>query len=122
MTIEQLNRIEVRGNVGTVNILKVGQRRVAHFSVATDFIYKGRNGDAVIETTWHNVTAWEGKNIPNLDFIKKGSPMKVCGRMRSQKYTGSDGIERISYEIVASSVESPSDSGASAPASADEQS
>lgn len=58
--MEQLNRIEIRGNVGNVNILKVGDARVAHFSVATNFAYKGRNGEPNIETTWHNVTAWEG--------------------------------------------------------------
>lgn len=58
--MEQLNRLEIRGNVGNVNILKVGETRVAHFSVATNFAYKGRNGEPVIETTWHNVTAWEG--------------------------------------------------------------
>lgn len=53
--MEQLNRLEIRGNVGNVNILKVGETRVAHFSVATNFAYKGRNGEPVIETTWHNV-------------------------------------------------------------------
>lgn len=105
--MEQLNRIEIRGNVGNVNILKVGESRVAHFSVATNFAYKGRNGEPVIETTWHYVTAWEGnKGIPSLDVIVKGFPIYVAGRLRTQKYTGSDGIERTSTEILASSVES----------------
>lgn len=105
--MEQLNRIEIRGNVGNVNILKVGESRVAHFSVATNFAYKGRNGEPVFETTWHYVTAWEGnKGIPSLDVIAKGFPIYVTGRLRTQKYTGSDGIERTSTEILASSVES----------------
>lgn len=77
--MEQLNRLEIRGNVGNVNILRVGDTRVAHFSVATNFAYKGRNGEPVIETTWHNVTAWEGnKGIPSLDIICKGFP--ICRR------------------------------------------
>ena len=104
--MEQLNRLEIRGNVGNVNILKVGETRVAHFSVATNFAYKGRNGEPVIETTWHNVTAWEGvKGISSLDVIQKGIPVYVTGRLRSQKYTSSDGIERTSMEVIANSVE-----------------
>lgn len=104
--MEQLNRIEIRGNVGNVNILKVGDAMVAHFSVATNFAYKGRNGEPNIETTWHNVTAWEGnKGIPSLDIIAKGFPVYVVGRLRSQKYTANDGTEKTSMEVIASSVE-----------------
>lgn len=104
--MEQLNKIEIRGNVGNVNILKVGDTRVAHFSVATNFAYKGRNGEPVIETTWHNVTAWEGnKGIAPLDSIRKGFPVYVTGRLRSQKYSASDGTEKTSMEVIASTVE-----------------
>ena len=99
--MEQLNRLEIRGNVGNVNILRVGDTRVAHFSV-------------VIETTWHNVTAWEGnKGIPSLDIICKGFPVYVAGRLRSQKYTANDGTERTSMEVIASTVE-PVDGNVSA--------
>ncbi len=103
--MEQLNRIEIRGNVGNVSIHKVGESSVAHFSVATNYAYKGRNGEAVIDTTWHNVTAWESKAVPDLGIIQKGFPIYVQGRIRSQKYTGSDGVERVSNEIIAATVE-----------------
>ena len=102
--MEQLNRIEIRGNVGSVNILKVGESRVAHFSVATNYAYKGRNGEPVIETTWHSVTVWEGKGIANLDVITKGASVYVCGRLRAQKYTAGDGGEKFFMEIIASAV------------------
>ena len=103
--MEQLNKIEIRGNVGNVNILKVGETRVAHFSVATNYAYKGRNSEPVIETTWHNVTAWEGKSIPNLDIIAKGFGIYVTGRLRAQKYTAADGTEKTSLEVVANTVD-----------------
>ncbi|MBR1928108.1 MAG: single-stranded DNA-binding protein [Bacteroidales bacterium] len=104
--MEQLNKIEIRGNVGNVNILKVGNTRVAHFSVATNFAYKDRNGEPVIETTWHYVTAWEGnKGIPPLDTIAKGFPIYVCGRLRTQKYISGDGSEKTSYDIIANTIE-----------------
>ena len=104
--MEQLNRIELRGRVGSVRVQDVSGRKVAHVTVATDFAYKDRSGNAVIETTWHNVTAWEGnKGIPALDFISKGTPVYVCGRLRSQKYQGSDGVEKSFLEIIANTVE-----------------
>lgn len=104
--MEQLNKIEIRGNVGNVNILKVGNTRVAHFSVATNFAYKDRNGEPVIETTWHNVTAWEGnKGVCPLESIRKGFPVYVTGRLRIQKYLSGDGTEKTSTEIVANVVE-----------------
>ena len=104
--MEQLNRIEIRGNVGSVNILKVGNTRVAHFSVATNFAYKDRNGEPVIETTWHNVTAWEGnKGIPSFDIICKGFPIYVTGRLRNQKYIAGDGSDRTSWDIIANTIE-----------------
>ena len=104
-TMEQLNRIEIRGNVGNVNILKVGNTRVAHFSVATNFAYKDRNGEPVIETTWHNVTAWAGRNIMDFKNIRKGTFVSLVGRLRNTRFTGQDGNERNVVEIVASRLE-----------------
>ena len=62
---------------------------------------KDKNGEAVIETSWHNVVAREGRNLRDLDKICKGSKVYVQGRLRYQKYTGSDGVERLATDIVA---------------------
>jgi single-stranded DNA-binding protein len=48
------------------------------------------------------VLAWSGKNIQELDRITKGGKIYVLGRLRNQKYTGLDGIERNTYDILAS--------------------
>ena len=104
MIMEQLNKNELRGNVGNITRKDVGESRVAHFSLATNYIYKGRDGNPVIETTWHNITAWEGRGMPDLNKIVKGDTVYVLGRIRSQKYTGTDNIERTSYEVLANRV------------------
>lgn len=94
--MEQLNRVEIQGVVGSVYILPIGDSRMARFSVATNSTYKSR-GDIVVETTWHEVVAWEGqKGIPTLDIIAKGKPIHVVGRLKRQKYVG--------FQILASSV------------------
>lgn len=102
--MEQLNKIEIRGNVGSVKVQAVGERRVMKLTVATDYVYKGRDGEPVIETTWHSVTAWEGKNMPDFDKFAKGAKVHVTGRLRSQRYIGNDGVERTAYEIQAHKV------------------
>jgi len=103
--MEQLNRIEIRGIIGSVFVKDFGNTKVANISVATDYGYITKDGSSVIETTWHYVTAWEGRDIQNLDQLKKGSFVHVLGRLRNRKYTTPDGIERIVYDIVACKVE-----------------
>lgn len=103
--MEQLNRIELRGNVGNVRISDVGENQVARFSLATNFMYKGKDGEGVVETTWHNIVAWSGKGMPDFRQIVKGAPVYVCGRLRSSRFTGSDGTEKTVYEIIAYKVD-----------------
>ena len=105
--MEQLNRIELRGNVGNVRVQSNSDGgQFARFSVATNYVFKGRDGNAVIETTWHNVVAWSGRGMPeDLNAISKGAPVYVVGRLRIQKFTASDGSERQSVEVVARTVE-----------------
>ncbi|MCQ2149064.1 MAG: single-stranded DNA-binding protein [Bacteroidales bacterium] len=102
--MEQLNRIELRGIVGTVRYQPFEDRAVCNFSLATSYVYKNRDGDPVIETQWHSVNAWEGKAMPDLSKIGKGTKLYVVGRLRSQKYVDNDGVERTSYEVAASQV------------------
>ena len=100
--MEQINRIELLGTIGSVRTQVVGDKRVVNFTMATNRAYKNREGDMVIETTWHNVAAWEGRNIPGdtLDQIEKGATAHVHGRMRTTKHS-----DRTFSEVVAASVE-----------------
>ena len=103
--MEQLNKIEIRGIVGSVYVKDFVNAKVANISVATDYGYTSSDGSAVIETTWHYITAWEGKDIQNLNQLKKGSGIHFIGRLRNRKYVAADGTERIAYDIVASKME-----------------
>ena len=62
-------------------------------------------GGAVIETTWHNVTAWEGKGCQDLSSLKKGDWVHVIGRLRCRRYTDAAGIDRTQMDIVANNLE-----------------
>ena len=103
--MEQLNRIELRGVVGSVRLQTFEDSRMARISLATNYAYKDRDGAAVIDTSWHNVLAWEGRNIHDLDKITKGTKLYVTGRIRYQKYTGLDGVDRVGTDILASRIQ-----------------
>ena len=102
--MESLNAVKLRGVVGTIRISQFSETKVARMSVATNYAYRDKEGNAVIETTWHNVVAWEGKEIIRLESIEKGSKVEVFGRLRSQRYTGEDGVERTTFEVLARSL------------------
>ena len=102
--MDHLNRIELRGRIGTIRTNEFNGSKVANFSVVTEYLYKTRDGNAASETTWFNVAAWNSKDMPDFDCMVKGMPVYVAGRMRTSRYTSADGVERQYYEILASKV------------------
>jgi single-strand DNA-binding protein len=105
MFTEQLNKVELVGTVGSVAVNKVGDMKNVRLSLATEYSYRDNAGCMIIETTWHNVTAWEGEEIRYLEDISRGDRLHVVGRMRQIRYTSSDGTERTVYEVIASKLE-----------------
>lgn len=103
--MEQINKIELAGRVGTVRTNKVGEKNVCNFSVATTLLYKGQDGNATEEVTWHNCTLWSNKKYPNFDFMKVGLAVHLVGRNKMSKYTGSDGVERVSMDVIVNEFE-----------------
>ena len=103
---EFLNRVELRGRVGhDPRITNVGESQVARFSLATNEAFRGKNGELREEVTWHNVTAWAGRNIMELKDIRKGIFVSLVGRLRNTRFTGNDGNERYIVEVVAGKLE-----------------
>jgi single-strand DNA-binding protein len=99
--MEHINRIELQGRVGNIRTNIVGDTKVANFSLATDHLYKTRDGSAISETTWHNIVAWSNRNMPELDKISVGTPLHLTGRLRVNRYTSADGTEKLFYEVLA---------------------
>ncbi len=99
--MEQINKVEIRGFVGNVNVRQIGEKKVAHFTVGTSYAYYDKGGNAVIDTQWHNVNAWEGKYITCIEQIVKGGRVQVSGRLVYRKYNASDGTEKSIPEIQA---------------------
>ena len=102
--MEFLNKIELQGVIGNVQLTPVSGTKVARFSLATNYAYTGNDGGAIIDTTWFSVSAWEGDKISCLDNLQKGTKVHVIGRVRCQRYIDASGCDRQCREVVASEL------------------
>ena len=102
--MEQLNQVIVRGIIGNARVQNIGDTEMVRFSVATDHAFKNRSGEAVIETTWHQVTAFKSNRMADFSTLVKGAGVEVKGRLRNNRFVDANGNERIVTEILASEV------------------
>ncbi len=56
LVVEQINKIEIVGLVGSVRSNMVSGNLVVNFTVATTAAYKGRDGSAIMDTTCYPKT------------------------------------------------------------------
>lgn len=113
--MDHINKVELRGRVGIVRLNEYNGTKVANFSLVTEVFYKNRDGSALADTTWHNIVAWEGKEIADLELLDKGIPVHVTGRIRASKYTSAEGVEKHYQEILANRVRIIDDENEQAP-------
>lgn len=99
-TFEFLNRVELRGIVGSEpKITEVGGTAAARFPLCTNETCRDSAGTVCIETTWHSVTAWAGPRVCNLADIHKGDAVHVEGRLGYNYYTCPSGEQRSAVEV-----------------------
>lgn len=84
---------------------------VTSFSVATSRSYTNNTGQKVDETTWFRVSVWGSQAEACNQYLSKGRPVLVVGRLRPDPQTGNpriytrnDGTPGASYEINALQV------------------
>lgn len=98
--MECLNKVQLKGWVGNSQVSTFGATKVNRFSLATNYAFRDRNGDPIIETTWHRCLVWDRPDLPDIEKIVKGAKVELEGRIRAGKYTGADGVEASYWEIL----------------------
>lgn len=96
--------MELLGIVGSVRLQHINDKQMAKFTVVTNHAYKNKEGAPVIETQWHNVTAFEGKNIQDLDKLAKGRAVHLWGRLQIQRFESEEGIDRTYVDVMCSKL------------------
>lgn len=103
-----VNKVILVGNCGRdpeVRYLPSGQA-VANISIATSSKRKDRNsGEMVEETQWHRVSFFDKLAEIVGEYVKKGQPLYVEGRLVYRKYTNKDGVEMTATDIIASEMQ-----------------
>ena len=102
-----VNKVILVGNLGRdpeVRYLPSGDA-VANITIATSSKYKGKDGNMVEETEWHRVTFFGKLAEIAGQYLKKGRPVYIEGRIKTRKYTDKDGIEKYATDIVANEMQ-----------------
>ena len=101
-----LNKVMLIGRVGgNPQIRTAGDQKVASFSLATSEKYKGKDGNLVESTEWHNVSFW-GKPAEVVEkYVTSGSQLFVEGKIKTEKYTDKEGAEKFITKILGSSLQ-----------------
>ena len=98
-----VNKVILIGNLGAdpeTRYLPSGDA-VTNIRIATTDTWKDKNGEKQEHTEWHRI-AFFGKLAEIAgEYLKKGSPVYVEGRIRTRKWQDKEGQDRYSTEIVA---------------------
>lgn len=78
---------------------------VATFSVATNRVWKDKNGAKQENTDFHNVVVFGRQAETVGQYLKKGSSVLVEGRMQTRSWDAQDGTKKYRTEIVADRIQ-----------------
>ena len=97
-----VNKVILVGNLGNDPETKYtqGGMAVTKVSLATTSVRKDKEGNIQERTDWHRVTFFGKLGEIAGEYLRKGSQVYVEGSIRYDKYTGQDGVERYSTDII----------------------
>jgi single-strand DNA-binding protein len=106
-TNNTVNRVELIGYMGAMPEMRftTNGAPVTNFSMATNRIWRGQDGDVRKDTDWHRVKAWGRLAEVVKTYMGKGKRVRVIGRLEYQSWTDKEsGEQRMRAVIVASQV------------------
>ncbi len=102
-----LNKVFLMGNLTRdpeLRYLPSGQP-VTSFSIAMNRVYNSQTGEKKEEVSYVRVVVWARLAEICNEYLKKGSPVFVEGRMQSRSWEAQDGTKRSTIEVVAQNVQ-----------------
>lgn len=99
-----VNKVILVGNLGRdpeIRSLQDGTK-VANLSVATSETWRDReSGERRERTEWHRVVIFNDRLADVAEkYLRKGSKVYLEGQLQTRKWTGQDGLDRYSTEVV----------------------
>ena len=100
-----VNKVIILGNVGQDPEIRQGDFIVAALSIATTRKWRDKAGETQSETEWHRVSAFGRLAEIISQYVRKGDPIYIEGRLRTRKYEDKQGVERWVTEIIAEQLQ-----------------
>jgi single-strand DNA-binding protein len=115
-----VNKVILIGNLGRDPETRYSAdgAAITNVSIATTRRYKDASGQQQEETEWHRVVFFARLAEIAGEYLRKGRPVYVEGRLRTRKWTDKDGNEKYTTEVVAENMQllgSRDGAGAGAP-------
>lgn len=97
-----VNKAIIIGNLGKDPEVRYSASGVAvcNVSVATTRAWKTKEGEKQEETEWHRVVFYDKLAEIAGEYLKKGRPVYVEGRLKTRKWQDKDGVDKYTTEIV----------------------
>ncbi len=103
-----VNKVILIGNLGRdpeVRYAPSGSS-ICNVTIATSRNWKDKtSGERQEETEWHRVVFYDRLAEIAGEYLKKGRPVYVEGRLKTRKWTDKDGVEKYTTEIVADQMQ-----------------
>jgi single-strand DNA-binding protein len=102
-----LNKVHLAGNLTRNPELKMleGGRGVCSFGIAVNRRFKNAAGEAKEEATFVECTAWGKTGELVAQYLTKGSPAYVEGRLTQEEWTGTDGKKNRKTKVTVDNVQ-----------------
>ncbi len=97
-----LNRVQLIGNLTRDPELRYTPQGtgVCTFGLATNRSWTTDNGDKKEEAEYHKIVAWNKLGELCSQLLTKGRKVYVEGRLSTRSWTGQDGVQKSTTEIV----------------------
>ncbi len=102
-----LNKALIIGNLTRDPELKSlpSGMQVTSFSLATNRVWKDKNGAKQESTDFHNIVVFGRQAETAAQYLKRGQSVCVEGRIQTRSWDGQDGKKQYRTEIVADNVQ-----------------
>lgn len=102
-----VNKVILVGNLGRdpeVRNMANGES-VCNFSIATTDSWKDKSGQKQERTEWHNIVMYRRLAEIAGEYLKKGTPVYIEGKLQTRKWQDKDGNDRYTTEIIADQMQ-----------------
>jgi single-strand DNA-binding protein len=102
-----VNKVILLGNLGRDPETRYSPDNAAitNVSIATTRKYKDSSGQQQEETEWHRVVFFGRLAEIAGEYLRKGRPVYVEGRLRTRKWQDKEGNDKYTTEIVAENMQ-----------------